>query len=143
MGSKLQRKTSFNKNEENSKKNFPDYLAEHGINTLIKSPSIKIRGTSFSHSHSKMSNIKDEILLLSANDNSYTKISKKPKLSNIIGEFLSKFYIIFYKKFKNETNQVVKILKEKYESQIEITRENIDQNIEIDLIFQEKDGNFF
>ena len=86
---------------------------------------------------SEISKLKEEILFL---ENENSKINKKPKLSKLIDEFLSKFYKTFKKNFNNEIKEIMKVLKEKYESEKEMTMEYLDQNLEIDMIFNKDEG---
>jgi hypothetical protein len=94
-------------------------------------------------SNSMISHIKKEILFL-GDDNGITNINKKqkqkPKLSNIIDEFFIKFHGTFNKKLKLDINKILRILKEKYDSRKELTINNINQDIEIDMIFKDNDN---
>jgi hypothetical protein len=86
-----------------------------------------------------ISYIKKEILFIGDDDistNKNKKLNQKPKLLNLIDEYILKFHRNFKRKLKFDINEIIKILKEKYESKKELIMNNINQNIEIDLIFK-------
>lgn len=63
---------------------------------------------------------------------------KKPSISTNVDDYLNKFHSVFKENFNNALKKVVEIEREKYEKKIELGTRNLDENIEVDLIFNEE-----
>lgn len=64
---------------------------------------------------------------------------KKPTISTNIDEYLNNFHSIFKDIFILEIKNVIEKVKINYEKKIELGIRNIDENIETDLIFNNKE----
>jgi len=63
---------------------------------------------------------------------------KKPTISTNMSDFLNKFHSVFKENFNNALKKVVEIEREKCDKKIQLGTRNLDENIEVDLIFNEE-----
>ncbi len=61
--------------------------------------------------------------------------NKKPSISNYIDNFINMFHAVFKENISKSIKDVVGIEREKYEKRRDLGLRNLDENIEVDLIF--------
>lgn len=59
-------------------------------------------------------------------------------MTSNIDDFFNKFHAVFKENINHALKKVVEIEREKYEKKIELGTRNLDENIEVDLIFNEE-----
>lgn len=67
---------------------------------------------------------------------------RKPTIVTYIDDFFNKFHSVYKENFNNVLKNVVEVEREKYEKKILLGTRNLDENIEVDLIFNEEASKF-
>lgn len=77
------------------------------------------------------------------NHNNVKVFIRKPLIATYIDDFIMRFYGLYKENFGTIMKNIVEIEREKYETRKNLGMKNLDENIEVDLIFNEENCSFY